>query len=203
MKNLIEMQKLKLITDRCPGMDKVSKSGNTETLLPLPIILVEDTSRLTVDADYSLDGVHSEERSQTVTLRRQYKFMKGSERPKLLPQTNKNIQASVSYQNLSTSFCKNVPNSCDEATYMPYSGIYSNMDLESIGSQAPDENQYNNKTKFKRRESYQRAISIEPSRKKSSKHKLKKTIQEEGILPTKMQLTRFSSHSNLPRMCSQ
>ena len=113
MKTLIELQKFQLKTGGCKVFNYESNSRLNEAKKPVPTIIVEDTDKLIVEPNY-LDDVHT----PAVSLRRQSKFMKGAERPKLfVPKklsSKRNVQPSVSCQNLSTDSYKNLSNSsCD------------------------------------------------------------------------------------------
>ena len=111
MKNLIEMQKLQMKTGGCKiYCDEISYKmlGANKSL---STILVEDTSKIEEEPKTD-DDIKTEARSQSSTLKRQSKFMKGAARPKLLVSKNlsynNSIQPSVSWQDLSTMLHTNL-----------------------------------------------------------------------------------------------
>ena len=223
MKTLIEMWKFQIKTGGCQVFIYESNSRLNETKKHVPTIIVEDTDKLIVEANY-LDDV----RTPAVSLRRQSKFMKGAERPKLFSPKNlpakRNVQPSVSCQNLSTASYKNLSNSSCENLGKPpvpsrqsvnqklYSDNNSDQDsgFWSFRSGKYEKDDVKNEScsrngNFKRRESYQRAINIESPGYRSSflksRHETPRTIKEENTIYFKSQLTRFSSHSHLPNVC--
>ena len=222
MKNLIEMQKFQMTTGGCQIVHKQINFKMGEAKEPLPTI--GDSSKLKVELNTD-DDVYTEARSHTSSLKRQSKFIKGASRPKLFASKNisSNLQPSVSCQNLSKISHTNLSAaSCENLFANPThqlkpavpsrrnvnQKLYNDMSDQDSGFwSVKSDNRGNdsNEARFKRRESYQRAISIESPSKESlllkSKQETTRTIDENSNIDLKSHLTRFSSYSYLPNVC--
>ena len=110
MNNLIEMQKFQLQTGGCDVFDDEINFQLSSDNKSLPTIQVEDTTEVK-ERFKSDEDTKTEARSHSSTLRRQSKFIKGTERPKLYVSPNRQNQPSVSWQDLSSVLHKNLSES--------------------------------------------------------------------------------------------
>ena len=110
MKNEIEMQRLQL-SEEHPIFDDEMFFKTSLANMSLPNILIEDATEMTAKPKTDNEGMR-EPRSHFTTLRRQSKFTKGAERPKVNnlkgSGSSRQNQPRVSWQDLSQTLHKNL-----------------------------------------------------------------------------------------------
>ena len=201
MKNQIDMQKLQMNDDLDIFHDKAFKK-TSQSNKSLPTIIVEDTNEM------KEEPTPDETRSYSTTLRRQSKFTKGAERPKLFvlkgSACRSQNQPGVSWQNLSQTLnknlsaesCRNIPRAEREMVKSRVKQSESPSDGDSgvwSGRSCNDDvDMEHSKDRFRRRESYQRAVTAECQ----GKARVLAKMRHKTILETN--LKRFSSYSHLP-----
>ena len=215
MKNMVEMQKFQLQTGGCDVFDDDINFKLSNANKSLPTILVEDTNEVK-ECPKTDEDTKIEARSHSSTLRRQSKFIKGAERPKLFVSPNRQNQPSVSWQDLSSILHKNLSeSSCENLLTIPKesvkpaipSRINVNQKLYNESTSDHDSGVWSvrscngelesSKEKFRRRESYQKAVTIDyPSKGRLLARSKHKTIAESNSYDLK----RFSSYSHLPNV---
>ena len=224
MKYLLEMQKFQMKTESCTILYNEISYNIYKANESLPTILVEDTCKLEEEPKTD-DETITEARSQSSTLKRQSKFMKGAARPKHLvsknSSSNNNMHQSLSWQDLSKMLHKNLSApSCENLSSIStkslkplvpsrnhvsqklYSDNLSDQDSRVWSGRSCNGDMNTPKERFRRRESYQKAVNLEyPNRGRLLARSKHKTIAEDSSLDMTSQLSRFSSYSNLPNIC--
>ena len=179
--------------------------------MSLPNILVEDATEMTAKPKTDNEGM-KEPRSHFTTLRRQSKFTKGAERPKLFiskgSASSRQNQPRVSWQDLSQTLHKTISGGSSRNILTNEKEILrdrqgarrgvnqSESDVDSGGwsgrSCNDDVDMECSRDRFRRRESYQKAVTTECQ----GKARILAKLKHKTILETNLQ--RFSSYSHLP-----
>ena len=210
MKNQIELQKLQMSDGLCIFNNKMFPN-DSQAKESLPTIIVEDTDE-TEEKPKTEDVGISETRSHPTTLRRQSKFTKGAERPKLFiskgSASSRQNQPRVSWQDLSQTLHKTISGGSSRNVLTNEKervrdrqgarrGVkQSESDVDSgvwSGRSCNDDVDMEcSRDRFRRRESYQKAVTTECQ----GKARILAKLKHKTILETNLQ--RFSSYSHLP-----
>ena len=135
MKNLIELQKLRIKTeDFSTLVSEDQQNPGQPTFLAIPTIVIEDTNLLACPSHTSLlrntEPGKKEERGHQVNLKRQQVLTKkSSERPRITTANHNHLKSSLSCQNLSFILEKPQVPSRTNVNVKLYGPIYDNTEL--------------------------------------------------------------------------